>query len=133
MLVNGALIPLSAFLDRTVLARAFYSLLPCFYSPSGTFICGIAPNFPVIFTGRLIQAAGGGILQPLITTIHSFHLPSGNARERDGNLWTCHYVCPCNRPALSGWVIQEYSWRSHVLRNGAIRHDGHDTRLFKYA
>src|SRR4051812_27767327 len=55
MLVNGALIPLSAFLiERFGVRRLFLIAMVCF--TAGAVICGIASSFPVMLIGRLIQA-----------------------------------------------------------------------------
>jgi MFS family permease len=57
MLVNGALIPLSAFLiERFGVRRLFLFAMFCF--TVGSLICGIAPTFSIMLTGRLIQAIG---------------------------------------------------------------------------
>lgn len=110
MLVNGALIPLSAFLIERFGTRVLF-LAAMFLFTVGTFICGIAPNFPVILTGRLIQAAGGGILQPLVMTIILFIFPPEMRGKGMGIFGLAIMFAPAIGPTLSGWVIQEYSWR----------------------
>ena len=110
MLVNGALIPLSAFLIERFGTRILF-LAAMFLFTVGTFICGIAPNFPVILTGRLIQAAGGGILQPLVMTIILFIFPPEMRGKGMGIFGLAIMFAPAIGPTLSGWVIQEYSWR----------------------
>lgn len=67
MLVNGVLIPLSAFLITRFGQRSLF-LVAMFCFTAGTLVCGIAPNFSTMLIGRLIQAVGGGILQPLVMT-----------------------------------------------------------------
>ncbi|RAA60269.1 MFS transporter, partial [Burkholderia multivorans] len=64
MLVNGILIPVSAFLfDRFSYRKLYLFSLVIF--TLGSLVCGIAMNFPVMMTGRVLQAAGAGILMPL--------------------------------------------------------------------
>lgn len=36
---------------------------------AGTVVGAVAPNFPVLLTARIIQAAGAGIMMPLMQTI----------------------------------------------------------------
>ncbi|SIR95202.1 drug resistance transporter, EmrB/QacA subfamily [Peribacillus simplex] len=110
MLVNGALIPLSAFLIERFGTRVLFLAAMLLFTV-GTFICGIAPNFPVILTGRLIQAAGGGILQPLVMTIILFIFPPEMRGKGMGIFGLAIMFAPAIGPTLSGWVIQEYSWR----------------------
>lgn len=82
MLVNGVLIPLSAFLITRFGQRSLF-LVAMISFTLGTFICGIAPNFSTMLIGRLIQAVGGGILQPLVmTTTFLFSL-----RKTEGKEW----------------------------------------------
>ena len=59
MLVNGVMIPLTAYLMDRVKTR------PLYLSAMGTFLIGsivaaIAPNFGVLMTARVIQAMGAG-------------------------------------------------------------------------
>lgn len=96
MLVNGALIPLSAFLIERFGTRVLF-LSAMFLFTVGTLICGIAPNFPVILTGRLIQADWWRDITAISHDDHPFYLPSRNAWERNGNLWARYHVCPCHR------------------------------------
>ena len=96
MLVNGALIPLSAFLIERFGTRDF--IPRCHVSIHRRDIhlrhCTKFPRHPY-------RPANSGSWRRDPTAIghddHSFHLPSGNARERNGDLWTRHYVCPCHR------------------------------------
>lgn len=65
MLVNGVMIPLTAYLMDRIKTR------PLYLSAMGTFLIGsivaaIAPNFGVLMTARVIQAIGAGVLMPLM-------------------------------------------------------------------
>ncbi|PLT33020.1 DHA2 family efflux MFS transporter permease subunit [Bacillus sp. V5-8f] len=110
MLVNGALIPLSAFLIQRYGTRKLFLLAMTLFT-IGTFICGIAPNFSVILIGRLIQAAGGGILQPLVMTIIMFIFPPEIRGRGMGIFGLAMMFAPAIGPTLAGWVIEHYSWR----------------------
>ncbi|MBE3570749.1 MAG: DHA2 family efflux MFS transporter permease subunit, partial [Bacillales bacterium] len=110
MLVNGALIPLSAFLiERFGTRILFLVAMVCF--TVGTFICGIAPTFSVMLTGRLIQAVGGGVMQPLVMTIILFIFPPEMRGRGMGIFGLAMMFAPAIGPTLSGWVIENYSWR----------------------
>ncbi|MDQ0220834.1 DHA2 family efflux MFS transporter permease subunit [Peribacillus cavernae] len=110
MLVNGALIPLSAFLIERFGTRSLFILAMTLFT-IGTFICGIAPTFTVILIGRLIQAAGGGILQPLVMTIIMFIFPPEIRGRGMGIFGLAMMFAPAIGPTLSGWTIEHYSWR----------------------
>lgn len=65
MLVNGVLVPITAFLMKrfTTRQRSMGFLL------IGSIICGSAMNFGLLITGRMIQAVGTGIIVPLMMTV----------------------------------------------------------------
>ena len=65
MLVNGVMIPLTAYLMDRIKTK------PLYLGAMGTFLLGsiiaaIAPNFGVLMTARVIQAIGAGVLMPLM-------------------------------------------------------------------
>ncbi|RKJ46308.1 MFS transporter, partial [Butyricicoccus sp. 1XD8-22] len=64
MLVNGIMIPISAFLlERFSTRQLFITAMSIF--TVGTLVAGIAPNFEVLLVGRMIQSAGAGVMLPL--------------------------------------------------------------------
>lgn len=68
MLVNGVLIPTTAFLMEKYMTRqSFISAMSLF--AAGTLVCGIAPSFAIMLLGRVVQAAGAGILMSLMTNV----------------------------------------------------------------
>jgi EmrB/QacA subfamily drug resistance transporter len=117
MLVNGALIPLSAFLIERFGTRILFLLAMILFT-IGALICAIAPNFSITLIGRLIQAAGGGILQPLVMTIIMFIFPPHMRGRGMGIFGLAMMFAPAIGPTLSGWVIEHYNWR--VLFYGMV-------------
>ncbi|MDU7036892.1 MAG: MFS transporter, partial [Staphylococcus simulans] len=65
MLVNGVMIPLTAFLMDKIKTRPLY-LASMGIFLIGTILAAIAPNFGVLMTARVIQAMGAGIIMPLM-------------------------------------------------------------------
>jgi EmrB/QacA subfamily drug resistance transporter len=117
MLVNGALIPLSAFLiERFAVRRLFLFAMFCF--TLGSLICGMATEFPIMLTGRLIQAVGGGVLAPLVMTIIIFIFPPEIRGKGMGIFGLAMMFAPAVGPTLSGWVVQNYDW--HLLFTGMV-------------
>ncbi|MBS2970160.1 DHA2 family efflux MFS transporter permease subunit [Metabacillus sp. KIGAM252] len=117
MLVNGALIPLSAYLiKRFAVRRLFLFAMFCF--TIGSLICGLAGSFPIMMTGRLIQAIGGGVLAPLVMTIIVFIFPPESRGKGMGIFGLAMMFAPAIGPTLSGFVIQNYDW--HLLFNGMV-------------
>src|SRR5699024_8971583 len=68
ILVYWFMIPITVFLINKLSTRTlFFTAMSLF--GIGTLICGISPSFPVLLTGRILQAAGAGIVMPLMQTI----------------------------------------------------------------
>src|SRR5690625_1681918 len=74
MLVNGIMIPITAFLiEKFTTRRLFLTAMGLF--AVGTLICAISPNFSILLTGRVLQAAGAGIMMPLMQTVFLLIFP----------------------------------------------------------
>ena len=64
MLVNGILIPISAFLFNKYSYRKLFIIGLALFT-LGSLVCAISFNFPIMMSGRVLQAIGAGILMPL--------------------------------------------------------------------
>lgn len=110
MLVNGIMIPVTAFLISKFSTRAlFFTALSLF--GMGTLVCGISPNFPVLMMGRVLQAAGAGIIMPLMQTILFLVYPKSERGKAMGMFGLVISFAPAIGPTLSGWFIDIYPWR----------------------
>lgn len=68
MLVNGVLIPITAYLMQRFTTRELFQTSMLIFL-AGTIVSAVATGFPVLLTGRMIQAAGAGIIMPLLTHV----------------------------------------------------------------
>jgi EmrB/QacA subfamily drug resistance transporter len=110
LLVNGVLIPVSAYLiDRFTTRQLFGTSVGLF--TLGTIICAVAPNFEVLLIGRLIQAAGAGILMPLMSFIFLTIFPIEERGKAMGMMGLAMIFAPAVGPTLSGWIVEHYDWR----------------------
>jgi len=110
LLVNGVLVPVSAYLiDRFTTRKLFMAAVGLF--TLGTIICAVAPNFEFVLTGRLIQAAGAGILMPLMTVIFLTIFPIQERGKAMGMMGLAMIFAPAVGPTLSGWIVEHYDWR----------------------
>ncbi|WP_031218860.1 DHA2 family efflux MFS transporter permease subunit [Alicyclobacillus acidoterrestris] len=110
MLVNGIVIPVTAFLmDRFTTRQLYITAMSLF--TAGTLICFIAPNFGCILVGRVVQAAGAGILFPLITNIIFTLFPPEKRGGAMGLFGISINFAPAVGPTLSGWLVENHSWR----------------------
>ena len=109
MLVNGILVPISAFMIQRFTYRQLFLVAMVFFT-IGSFICGIATNFPVMMTGRIIQAVGAGILMPLGTNVFMTIFPPDRRGAAMGMMGIAFILAPAIGPTVTGWVIQNYHW-----------------------
>lgn len=110
MLVNGIMIPITAFLINKFSTRSlFFTALSLF--GLGTLICGISPNFSILLAGRILQAAGAGIVMPLMQTILFLTYPKSERGKAMGMFGLVISFAPAIGPTLSGWFVEIYPWR----------------------
>jgi DHA2 family multidrug resistance protein len=76
-----------------------------------SFLCGIAPNLPMLIIFRVFQGATGGGLQPLSQAILMEAFPP-EKRAKAMAFWALGIVvAPMLGPVLGGWITDSYSWR----------------------
>ncbi|MBC5636101.1 DHA2 family efflux MFS transporter permease subunit [Ornithinibacillus sp. BX22] len=110
MLVNGIMIPVSAFLlERFTTRQLFITAMSIF--AVGTLVAGIAPNFSTLLIGRVIQSAGAGVMLPLMQTVFLMIFPVHRRGAAMGLIGLVISFAPAIGPALSGYVTEHYSWR----------------------
>lgn len=110
MLVNGVMIPLTAYLMDRIKTR------PLYLAAMGTFLVGsivaaMAPNFGVLMVARVIQAMGAGVLMPLM----QFTLFTLFSKEHRGFAMGLAGLviqfAPAIGPTVTGLIIDQASWR----------------------
>ncbi|KAF6580361.1 DHA2 family efflux MFS transporter permease subunit [Paenibacillus sp. EKM212P] len=110
MLVNGVLIPVTAFLIARFSTRKLFISAMTIFS-IGTLLCAIAPSFSILLIGRLIQAAGAGIMMPLMMVVILNIYPIERRGRAMGTLGIAMGFAPAIGPTLSGYIVQHYDWR----------------------
>jgi EmrB/QacA subfamily drug resistance transporter len=110
MLVNGILIPSTAYLiQKYTVRRLFLAALGLF--TFGTIVAGFAHVFPLLLTGRLLQASGSAILMPLLMNVMLVSFPIEKRGAAMGVFGLILMFAPAIGPTLSGWIIEHYDWR----------------------
>ncbi|WP_102026314.1 MDR family MFS transporter [Salirhabdus sp. Marseille-P4669] len=110
MLVNGIMIPITAFLIETFTTRRLFLTAMGLFA-LGTLLCAIAPSFLVLLAGRVVQAAGAGIMMPLMQTVFLFIFPFEKRGSAMGMVGLIIAFAPAIGPTLSGWVVEHFDWR----------------------
>jgi EmrB/QacA subfamily drug resistance transporter len=110
MLVNGILIPTTAHLiQKYSVRRLFLTALGLF--TIGTIVSGTAHVFPILLTGRMLQASGSAILMPLLMNVMLVSFPVEKRGMAMGVFGLILMFAPAIGPTLSGWIIEHYDWR----------------------
>src|SRR5699024_7717847 len=65
MLVNGIMIPVTAFLIQRFSTRKLFMTAIGLFA-FGTGLAAIAPSFTLLLIGRIFQGSGAGIMMPLL-------------------------------------------------------------------
>ncbi|MCL6603231.1 MAG: DHA2 family efflux MFS transporter permease subunit [Paenibacillus sp.] len=110
MLVNGVLVPISAYLVEKFTTRQLFITAMILFS-IGTLVCAVGTGFEMIMVGRVIQAVGAGILMPLMNIVFLRIFPIEERGKAMGLMAVAMIFAPAVGPTLSGWVVQNYSWR----------------------
>ncbi|UZD14824.1 DHA2 family efflux MFS transporter permease subunit [Virgibacillus natechei] len=110
MLVNGILIPITAFLMEKFTTRHLFLTAMSLFA-FGTLICGISFSFPSLLAGRVVQAAGAGIMMPLLMNVILSLFPIEKRGSAMGMIGLAMMFAPAIGPTLSGLIVQSFSWR----------------------
>ncbi|WEG15020.1 DHA2 family efflux MFS transporter permease subunit [Pullulanibacillus sp. KACC 23026] len=110
MLVNGVLIPITAFLLETFTTRVLFIFAMSSFGV-GTIFCALSPTFSILLVGRLVQGIGAGIIMPLMTNVMLAIFPPEKRGAAMGTMGVAMIFAPAVGPTLSGWIIENYSWR----------------------
>ncbi|MBP1968592.1 EmrB/QacA subfamily drug resistance transporter [Virgibacillus natechei] len=110
MLVNGIMIPITAFLIEKFTTRQLFLTAMAIFT-LGTLLGGLATNFPSLITARIIQSAGAGVMMPLMQTVFLLIFPVERRGTAMGYIGLVISFAPAIGPTISGWVTSNYEWR----------------------
>lgn len=111
-LVNAIMIPITAFLQDKFSTRLLFAVAMGVFTV-GSLLCGWGPNFGVLLAGRLVQAAGEGILMPLTGTVLMLMFPVERRGTAMGIFGIVLAFAPAFGPTVAGFVIDSANW--HVM------------------
>ncbi|MDQ0206842.1 MDR family MFS transporter [Alkalicoccobacillus murimartini] len=110
MLVNGVLIPVTAFLIQKFSVRGLFLTAISLFT-LGTILAAVSWDFPVLLTARVVQASGSAIMMPLLMNVLLTGFPIEKRGAAMGVFGLVMIFAPAIGPTLSGFLIEHYSWK----------------------
>ena len=110
LLVLALVITMSSYLKRNCSQRTLFLIaIGCFIG--ATVACFVAPNFPMLMIGRMVQGVGTGIALPLMFNIILSEAPREKMGSFMGIGMLITAVAPAVGPVLGGFVVDTFGWR----------------------
>lgn len=110
MLVNGVLVPVTAFLIESYGTRVLFITAMSLFT-IGAVLCAVSTNFPLMLFGRVVQASGAGIIMPVVMNVFLTVFPPEKRGTAMGMMGIALMFAPAIGPTLSGWIVEHYTWR----------------------
>ncbi|MFI5960371.1 MDR family MFS transporter [Cryptosporangium sp. NPDC051539] len=110
LLTMSVVIPATGFIMERFSVRQIYIAAMVLFS-TGTLVAALAPGFPLLLTGRVIQAMGTGVMLPLLITTVMNLVPEHMRGRVMGVISIVISVAPAVGPTVSGVVLSRLSWR----------------------
>ncbi len=114
LMVAGLMIPISAWVFKRFNIKQTYLLMMIIFL-IGSILGYLAPNFSILLIGRLIQAIAAGSLIPMIQNVVLMVYPVAQRGDAMGMTGIVVAFAPAIGPTLSGFLIDDYGWRSLFL------------------
>jgi EmrB/QacA subfamily drug resistance transporter len=113
-LTTGVLIPLTAYLAHKFSTKKLLNASMIVFT-LGSLLGFIAPNFSLLIIARVFQAAGCGILFPVLQMSIFKVLPKKKWNVAMGIIGMAIAVAPTIGPAIGGIMVDVWGWRSIFL------------------
>ena len=113
-LVMGVMVPLTAFLTRRFSTRQIVICSMAVFTV-GSLMAWVGPSFIWVLLGRVLEAAGTGVMWPVLQiTVFSIY-PLSRRGFAMGTVGMAMSVAPAIGPTLGGWQTDANGWRSIFL------------------
>lgn len=109
MLVSAIMIPVTALLLEKYSTKKLFALAMYLFGV-GTVLCAVSYSFELLLIGRIIQAAGAGIMLPLITTVLLLIFPRDKRGAAMGLYGLVSVFAPALGPSLAGIILDNLDW-----------------------
>ncbi len=110
MLTMAVVIPISGFLLRRFSTRRVFIAAMLLFA-IGTAVALVAPGFAALVVARVVQAAGAGVMLPLLMTTVLELVPPDQHGRMMGRVSLVIAAAPALGPLAGGIVISAWGWR----------------------
>ncbi|RBP99507.1 MFS transporter [Bifidobacterium xylocopae] len=109
MLVIGIVLPFSSLIGKWFTTRqtVIFGLIAFIV---GSAISALAPSFPILLAGRLIQGIGTGLILPLMFTVAMLIFPPAKLGTVMGMCALVIMFAPAIGPTLTGLILGRLTW-----------------------
>mgnify|MGYP002233049114 CR=1 FL=1 len=114
MLTLGITVPAVTFLSQKLSVRNVVYLALCLLLAGGI-VDVLAPSFPVLVAGRVLQAVGAGVTLPVVQSIAMTRFPAGQNGTAMGIAGIAMGFAPNIGPLIGGALVDSYGWRSFFM------------------
>lgn len=110
-LVEAVVIPLAAYMmGRLSTRKLFIGGIGLF--GIGSLVAALAPSFPLLLLGRVIQAACTGLVMPMVFSVILLVFPREKRGSAMGVIGLVIGFAPTLGPSFSGVLVDTVSWRA---------------------
>ena len=110
LLTMAVVIPITGYLLQRFPPRSVYLGSMSVFS-AGTLLSALAPAFPVLLAGRIVQACGTAVMVPLLMTTILRLVPATRRGQTMGTISIVIAVAPAVGPTISGVILSSLGWR----------------------
>lgn len=110
-LVEAVIIPLSAYLIGRFTTRQLYIGGYVLFT-AGSLLAAVAPSFPLLLLGRMLQAACTGMVMPMVFTVILLVFPREKRGGAMGIVGLIMGFAPAIGPSVSGMLVDSVGWRA---------------------
>ena len=110
-LTEAVVIPLAAYLMGRFSTRRLYIAGLSIFA-TGSLVAAVAPAFPVLLLGRVLQASATGFIMPMVFSVVLLIIPREHRGSAMGIVGLIIGFAPTIGPSLSGVLVDTVGWRT---------------------
>ena len=114
MLGAAVMVPVSAFLYKSIKTRTLF-LTSVGLLIAGSIVAAVAPSFPVLLAGRILQSLGTGMLIPVGMNITLEVAPRKKLGTYMGIMGAMTTIGPASSVILAGVILSFFDWRMLLI------------------